>query len=342
MPKRSTKLNDKPPEDQTCEAKPPAARPPVLTSPKPAKRLPGAARNALTAAKKTIFVAPPPEIPDETRVAWLEKCWAMIPAANKDLTAMIWSGKSFAAATYGSTLSRDRALTLVSKERFLFSGKLFSLILRPFGERPVKNIPSVWSVDYPFKPEDADVLPLIQAIRSHGKETSSGIEVPEFDIRLVLNRLGVYTGRLLEQRIPRPGKRIKFGGDSFRVIQEGKASCVVCCGKDHTSPSCVDVAATHRGPIIATSTDADGDAPAPPAKSGDEAEKGPWGEKVARVPHTEAAAQAKTLPLTPAPPTSRPKKRRKKTRDQPVPVDWAEKAEENLRKRKFDEDAMED
>ena len=66
-----------------------------------------------------------------------------------------------------------------------------------FGEKAENDAPSGWSVDITMQPEDADYISLTQSISDHVKDTSTREEMPAFDIRPVLNMMGVYAGRML-------------------------------------------------------------------------------------------------------------------------------------------------
>ena len=66
-----------------------------------------------------------------------------------------------------------------------------------FGEKAENDAPSGWSVDITMQPEDADYISLTQSISDHVKDTSNREEIPAFDIRPVLNMMGVYAGRTL-------------------------------------------------------------------------------------------------------------------------------------------------
>lgn len=114
----------------------------------------------------------------------------------RELSTILWSGSGFVAATYCSTEARDRALRTVSKEQFELDGKLLTLTVRPFGDKTEDDAPSVWSIDYPHRPQDADTPGLIRSIIQLARQNCQpGTELPDFDVRLVINRSGIYVHR---------------------------------------------------------------------------------------------------------------------------------------------------
>lgn len=178
-----------------------ASQPPQVSAPPPrsvatkptATRLSSSIRNKLKSENKSMFVAPPSEIPVVDRVKWTEKCLAGTPAATKDATAVLWSGSAFVVLSYTTTVARDRALRLSMKESFAYEGQQLPLVLRPFGERADGDLPTVWSMDFPYPPGETELTKIIRAIRDlQDNQADRG-----FVVRPVINSFGIFAGRII-------------------------------------------------------------------------------------------------------------------------------------------------